>query len=79
MSEDGQLQSSWYLDSGATSGWLGSGILRKNRDHSTCLRVEPVGRWDDYSAEPASELFGLRHWTAGWITRQGGNARPNDN
>jgi len=68
---DGDFQSSWYLDRGQTSGWL-EVDLRKQEIFNVVSLVEPVGRWDDY---PQSRIRSYRfeHWNgARWITLTGG-------
>jgi alpha-L-fucosidase len=44
---DGDFQSSWYLDQGQTSGWLEVDLMKEQSFNLLSL-VEPVGQWDDY-------------------------------
>jgi alpha-L-fucosidase len=67
LANDGDFQSSWYLDKGLTAGWL-EVDLRKELSFNVVSFLEPVGRGDDY---PLSRIksYRFQRWDGGnWIT-----------
>jgi len=72
QANDGDFQSSWYLDEGQTSGWL-EVDLKKQEGFNTVAFVEPVGQWDNY---PGSRIRNYRFecWDGkNWIRLVGGD------
>src|SRR5579863_665849 len=68
---DGDFQSSWYLDEGQTAGWL-EVDLRKRETFNVVSLVEPVGRWDDYT-QSRIRSYRFQHWNSErWITLTAG-------
>jgi alpha-L-fucosidase len=71
QANDGDFQSSWYLDETQTSGWL-EVDLKKQESFNTVSLVEPVGQRDDY---PESRIRNYRFecWNGEtWIRLTGG-------
>ena len=71
QANDGDFQSSWYMDAGQTSGWLEVDLTRQESFNAVSL-VEPVGRSEDY---PKSRIrnYRFQHWNGDrWITLAGG-------
>ncbi len=70
QANDGNFQSSWYLDEGLTSGWLEVDLTQDHEGHpfNTLSLIEPVGQYDDY---PQSRIKSYRfeRWDgAAWTT-----------
>jgi alpha-L-fucosidase len=64
---DGDFQSSWYMDEGQTSGWL-EVDLGKRESFNVVSLVEPVGKWSNY-AQSRIRSYRFQHWDgSGWIT-----------
>jgi alpha-L-fucosidase len=47
QANDGKFSSTWYLESGRTSGWLEI-TFKKPTEFNTLVLVEPVGKFGDY-------------------------------
>jgi alpha-L-fucosidase len=60
QANDGSFRSSWYLDSGITSGWLEVDLLQ-TRSFNVLSLVEPVGSSDDYKASRISR-YRFEYW-----------------
>jgi alpha-L-fucosidase len=70
---DGDFQSSWYMDEGQTSGWL-EVDLGKQEGFNVVSLVEPVGKWSNY-AQSRIRSYRFQYWNgSGWITLTGGEA-----
>jgi alpha-L-fucosidase len=68
---DGDFQSSWYLEEGQTSGWL-EVDLQKQESFNVVSLVEPVGKRDDYS-ESRIRNYRFEYWNGeNWIRLTGG-------
>jgi alpha-L-fucosidase len=64
---DGDFESSWYLDEGQTSGWLEVDLVEQHSFNVVSL-VEPVGGWDNYT-ESRIRSYRFQHWNGErWIT-----------
>jgi alpha-L-fucosidase len=64
---DGDFQSSWYMNKGETSGWL-EVDLGKQQNFNVLSLVEPIGQWSDY-AQSRIRSYRFQHWNgSGWIT-----------
>jgi len=71
QANDGDLQSSWYLDKGQTSGWLEVDLQRRESFNTLSL-AEPLGRWDNY-LESRIGSYRFEYWNgANWIRLAGG-------
>jgi alpha-L-fucosidase len=70
---DGDFQSSWYMDEGQTSGWL-EVDLGKQEGFNVVSLVEPVGKWSNY-AQSRIRSYRFQYWNgSGWIALTGGEA-----
>ena len=68
---DGDFQSSWYLDEGRSSGWL-EVDLGKKETFNVVSFVEPVGRWEDYK-QSRIRSYRFEHWDGErWATLAAG-------
>ena len=73
---DGNFQTSWYLDEGLTSGWLEVDLMKEQSFNVVSL-VEPVGRFDDYQISRIGSYRFQRWDGAHWITVvDGGTPAP---
>lgn len=71
QANDGDLQSSWYLDKGQTSGWL-EVDLKRRESFNTLSLAEPLGRSDNY-LESRIRSYRFEYWNgANWIRLAGG-------
>jgi alpha-L-fucosidase len=67
QANDGDFQSSWYMDRGQTSGWL-EVDLGKQESFNVVSLVEPVGQWTDY-AQSRIRSYRFLYWNGSeWIT-----------
>jgi alpha-L-fucosidase len=73
---DGDFQSSWYLDGGLSSGWLEVDLMKEQRFNVVSL-VEPVGRSDDYQ-QSRIRRYRFQRWDGtNWVTFvEGGSPTP---
>ena len=71
---DGNFQSSWYMDQGQTSGWLEVN-LKRQESFNTLSLVEPVGKWDDY-AESRIRSYRFECWNGTNWTNLTGDGVP---
>lgn len=73
---DGNFQSSWYIDEGQSSGWVEVDLLQQENFNVVVL-VEPVGRWNDYQ-QSRIRSYRFQRWDgATWITVvEGGTLAP---
>jgi alpha-L-fucosidase len=70
---DGDFQSSWYMDKGQNSGWLELDFGKKESFNVVSI-VEPIGKWSDY-AQSRIRSYRFQYWNgSGWVTLTGGNA-----
>jgi alpha-L-fucosidase len=66
QANDGDFQSSWFLDEGLTSGWIEVDLL-KDQTFNVVSLVEPVGKWNDYQ-ESRLKNFCFERWNgAAWV------------
>ena len=66
QANDGDFQSSWYMDKGLTSGWLEVDLMREETFNIVSF-VEPVGRWDDYK-DSRIKKYRFQRWDGdGWV------------
>jgi alpha-L-fucosidase len=67
QANDGEFNSSWYLDDGLSEGWLEIDLLKSQSINVVAL-VEPVGRWKDYP-ESRIKSYKFERWDgARWVT-----------
>jgi alpha-L-fucosidase len=76
QANDGNFQSSWYLDEGQTSGWVEVDLMKQESFNVVSL-VEPVGRWNDYQ-QSRIRSYRFQRWDgANWVTLvEGGSPAP---
>jgi alpha-L-fucosidase len=76
QANDGNFQSSWYVDEGMTSGWLEVDLLKPQGFNVVSL-VEPVGGWNDYQ-QSRIKSYHFECWDGtNWITLvKGGPPSP---
>ena len=71
LANDGNFQSSWYLDEAQTSGWL-EVDLEQLESFNTVSLVEPVGQSDDYRKSRIRN-YRFEYWNReNWIRLTGG-------
>jgi alpha-L-fucosidase len=71
QANDGNFQSSWYLDEAQTSGWL-EVDLEKLESFNTVALVEPVGQSDNYRKSRIRN-YRFEYWNReNWIRLTGG-------
>jgi alpha-L-fucosidase len=73
QANDGDFESSWYLEEGQTSGWLELD-LRKQQSFNVVSLVEPIGRWNDYR-ESRIRSYRFQSWDGTkWVTLTSGES-----